>query len=83
VIRGPAREVGEQIAARETLKGEITLVIGPPEEALAAPQAMVDSALREAAANMPASRAATEIAKRFGLSKKEAYARLLDLRQED
>jgi hypothetical protein len=37
--------------------------------------------LLEAAATMSASGAAAEIAKRFGLSKKEAYARLLGLKE--
>ena len=84
VIRGTASHVRDELAARASLKGEITLVIGPPEVGdLAASQDMIDTALREAAAIMPASRAAADVAKRFGLSKKEAYARLLDLRQED
>jgi len=82
VIRGSAGAVGAQIAARATLKGEITVAIAAPEAA-AAPQDMVDQALHEALASMPASRAAVEIAKRFGLSKKEAYARLLALREAD
>jgi len=84
VIRGRAPEVRATVMERQSLKGEITLVIGPPSaSALAAPQAMVDSALREALATMPASRAAAEIAKRFGLSKQEAYARLLELKEND
>jgi 16S rRNA (cytidine1402-2'-O)-methyltransferase len=82
VIRGSALAVRDDLAARESLKGEITLVIAPPDAAaLAAPQAMVDSALLEAAAAMPAAKAAGEIAKRFGLSKKEVYARLLGLKE--
>ena len=84
VIRGPAEEVRKALRSRDSLKGEITLVIGPPgAEAKAAPQGMVDTALREALASMPASRAAAEIAKRFGLSKQEAYARLLELKEGD
>jgi 16S rRNA (cytidine1402-2'-O)-methyltransferase len=82
VIRGPAGEVRDALLSRPSLKGEITLVIGPPGEGnLTAPQGMVDTALREALANMPASRAAAEVAKRFGLSKQEAYARLLELKE--
>jgi len=82
VIRGSASAVRTQIEARETLKGEITLAIAPAEAA-AAPQDMVDQALRDALASMPASRAAVETAKRFGISKKDAYARLLALREAD
>jgi 16S rRNA (cytidine1402-2'-O)-methyltransferase len=82
VIRGPASEVRDALLSRPSLKGEITLVIGPPGEGnLTAPQGMVDTALREALAKMPASRAAAEVAKRFGLSKQEAYARLLELKE--
>jgi 16S rRNA (cytidine1402-2'-O)-methyltransferase len=84
VIRGPAIEVRTVLLQRQSLKGEITLVIGPPGiEAKATPQGMVDTALREAVATLPASRAAAEIAKRFGLSKQEAYARLLELKEAE
>ena len=49
VIRGTAAEVREKLAARASIKGEITLVIGPPGAAASTtPQAMVDNALREA-----------------------------------
>lgn len=82
VIRGPALALRDELMTRESLKGEITLVIAPPDAAaLAVPQTMVDTALLEAAATMPAARAAGEIAKRFGLSKREAYARLLGLKE--
>ncbi len=84
VIRGRVAEVRAALSERQSLKGEITLVIGPPGvEAKAAPQRMIDTALREAVASMPASRAASEIAKRFGLSKQEIYARLLELKEGD
>ena len=84
VIRGTAIAVRDGLLARPSLKGEITLVVGPPgTAALATPQAMVDTALREALESMPASRAAAEIAKRFGLSKQEAYARLLELKEDN
>lgn len=82
VIRGTASDVRAGLLERQSLRGEITLVIGPRgAKSAATPQAMVDSALREALATMPASRAAAEIARRFGLSKQEAYARLLELKE--
>lgn len=84
VIRGTVLEVRDALLARQSLRGEITLVIGPPgAAALATPQGMVDSALLEALQSMPASRAAADIARRFGLSKQEAYARLLELKKGD
>jgi 16S rRNA (cytidine1402-2'-O)-methyltransferase len=81
-LRGPALEVAAAMAAREAVKGEITLLVGPPTEA--APEAdtiEVDRALIEAAANMPAAKAALTVAKRYRLAKKDLYARLLALRE--
>jgi 16S rRNA (cytidine1402-2'-O)-methyltransferase len=82
IMRGAARDVLAGLARRDNLKGEITLVVGPPgEHSAAAHQDDVDSALRETLASMPASRAAADVARRFGLSKKQCYDRLLELRQ--
>jgi len=41
VVRGPIRELAEQIAARETLKGEVVLLVGPPARRVSAPAAEV------------------------------------------
>lgn len=81
-VRGGAEAVGALLGERETIKGEITLVVSPPgEEAPPAPEA-VDQALLEAAAGLPAAKAAALIAHRFGLAKKELYARLLALKDQ-
>lgn len=81
-VRGEAGAVGALLAERETIKGEITLVVSPPgEEAPPAPET-VDEALLAAAAGLPAAKAAAEIAHRFGLPKKELYARLLALKDK-
>jgi 16S rRNA (cytidine1402-2'-O)-methyltransferase len=83
VLRGTASEVSAALAARSQIKGEITLVVGPPsDESLAASAADIDEALRDAAASMPASQAAAEVARRLGLPKKQAYRRLLELKGE-
>ena len=63
-------------------KGEIVVVVAPPPEAKPAeadPEA-VRAALAEAMISAPASRAARDVAKRFAISRDEAYAIALNLR---
>lgn len=81
-VRGDAAMVAAELEGRETIKGEITLVVSPPGDEAPPAQDEIDEALREAAASMPASKAAAEIAHRFGLAKKELYARLLALKDQ-
>ncbi|WP_119273038.1 16S rRNA (cytidine(1402)-2'-O)-methyltransferase [Taklimakanibacter deserti] len=81
VVRGPAPEVAAQLAERETIKGEITLVVSPPLDEAPAPET-IDEALLEASGHMPAGKAAAEVAHRFGLAKKELYDRLLVLKDK-
>jgi 16S rRNA (cytidine1402-2'-O)-methyltransferase len=81
-LRGPADDVARRLSERETIKGEITLVVAPPlKDAPPSPET-IDEALREAAAAMPAGKAAAEVAQRFGLAKKELYDRLLVLKDK-
>ena len=83
VLRGTALEVQDILRARPSIKGEITLVIAPPEAvATAVDDATVDLAISEALQSMPASRAASEIAKRFGLARRDIYARILARKDE-
>jgi 16S rRNA (cytidine1402-2'-O)-methyltransferase len=72
-LRGTAAEVRAQLAARETVKGEITLLIGksdaPPPD---------DTPLRQAvealvAAGMAKMDAIKQVARQRGLSKREVY----------
>jgi 16S rRNA (cytidine1402-2'-O)-methyltransferase len=81
-LRGPALEIAALLGARETIKGEITLVVSPPGEAAALPEEDIDKALLDAATHLPAGQAAAEIAHRFGLARKELYARLLALKDK-
>jgi 16S rRNA (cytidine1402-2'-O)-methyltransferase len=81
-VRGTAGEVLARLAERETIKGEITLVVGPPGEAEAPAAEVIDAALLESAAALPAGKAAAEVAQRFGLAKKELYERLLVLKNK-
>ncbi len=78
VLRGTASEVHGILIARPSVKGEITLVIAPPEAGAVQPsdediEAAIDAALQ----SMPAAKAAADVAKRFDLPKKDIYARIL------
>lgn len=63
----------------EQPKGEIVLVIGPPEEA-AMSDAHIDGHLRAALATMSVKEAAAHVAEISGRPKKELYNRALDLK---
>jgi 16S rRNA (cytidine1402-2'-O)-methyltransferase len=81
VLRGQASEIAEKLAARVSVKGEITLLIGPPDEALqAGSEEEIGAAIAEAVKSMAASKAAAEIARRFNLGRKDIYARILAAR---
>jgi len=78
VLRGTAEDVRSNLAARESIKGEIVLVIGPPEdEAPVASAADVEEAITVALSEHSASKAAALVSKAFGLSKDEIYSRIL------
>jgi 16S rRNA (cytidine1402-2'-O)-methyltransferase len=77
VMRGSADELLEKLAARPALKGEITLVVAPPEGRQAADPGEMEEALRQALAVLPPAKAAAEVAKRFGVPKRDLYARAM------
>jgi len=60
-------------------KGEIVLLIGPPDSD-APEQGDIDAALAEALDRLPASKAAGEVAKRFGADRKLIYARAMEMK---
>jgi 16S rRNA (cytidine1402-2'-O)-methyltransferase len=83
VLRGTASEVQEILSSRPSVKGEITLVIAPPEQtAVQASDEDIEAAIDEALKSMPAAKAAADIAKRFELSKKDIYSRILARKDE-
>jgi 16S rRNA (cytidine1402-2'-O)-methyltransferase len=59
-------------------KGEIVVVVGPPNAAAETEDEDVDAALDEALARLSPSRAAAEVAERLGIPRKRAYARALE-----
>jgi 16S rRNA (cytidine1402-2'-O)-methyltransferase len=76
-LRGTAAEVRAQLAARDTVKGEITLLIGkaaaPPPDDTPLDEA-VDALIREGVPRMDAIK---QVARRRGLSKREVYKHVL------
>ena len=60
-------------------KGEIVIVVGPPEKDEPASDEALDDALREALARLSPSRAAAQVAETLGVARKRAYARALAL----
>lgn len=64
-------------------RGEIVIVVGPPgDEPVEADPGAVDAALVEAMARLPASKAAGEVAKRFGLDRRSLYERAMELKDQ-
>lgn len=62
-------------------KGEIVLVVGPPSAvAVEASGDDVDAALLDALTRLPVSKAASEVAKRFGLERRALYDRAMELK---
>ena len=83
VLRGPASEIAAQLAARPSVKGEITLLVGPPQEEEAVSEEMLEEAITQALAGMPASKAASEVARRFDLNRQDVYQRILARKDRD
>ncbi|WP_018001276.1 16S rRNA (cytidine(1402)-2'-O)-methyltransferase [Paracoccus sp. N5] len=80
VMRGTAAELAERIP-EEGLRGEIVVLFGHPQ-----PLAPSEDNLRDALASlpedMPVKAAATEIATRFGLPRRDVYALAVQMRKE-
>jgi 16S rRNA (cytidine1402-2'-O)-methyltransferase len=82
VRRDSLSELAAHYARHPDVKGEIAIVIGAPGEE-AAPQAgVLDEALRTALAGASVKDAAAEVAARYGLKRRDVYARALELKRE-
>jgi 16S rRNA (cytidine1402-2'-O)-methyltransferase len=77
VLRGSAEEIANTLGERTAVKGEITLLIGPPSAEIEVSDEDVEAAITEALASLPASKAASDIAKRFNLNRSDIYQRIL------
>ncbi len=82
VRRAPLGELARHYAGPGEIRGEIAIVIGPPGEAAAPPAGMLDEALRQAMAGASVKDAAAEVAARFGLRRRDVYARALELKRQ-
>jgi 16S rRNA (cytidine1402-2'-O)-methyltransferase len=79
--RGTLAELAERYADR-AVKGEIVLVIAPPEADAPPAEADVDAALRDALKSMGVKEAADRVATSTGLSRRTLYQRALKLKAE-
>ncbi|HEV7436495.1 MAG TPA: 16S rRNA (cytidine(1402)-2'-O)-methyltransferase [Pseudorhizobium sp.] len=77
--RGTLEELASHYSER-AVKGEIVLLVAPPEIDDVPGAVEVDVLLQELSATMPTSKAAAEGARLTGLSKKDLYQRLLALK---
>ena len=77
--RGTLSELAHHYAERGAPKGEIVLLVGPPE-ALKVSEEDLDRALIDALSTQSVKQAASEIAELFGLAKRDVYQRALVLK---
>jgi 16S rRNA (cytidine1402-2'-O)-methyltransferase len=82
VRRGSLTELARHYALHPDVKGEIAIVIGPPGETEAPAAERLDEALRSAMAGASVKDAAAEVAARYGLRRRDVYARALELKRE-
>ncbi|QLL63680.1 16S rRNA (cytidine(1402)-2'-O)-methyltransferase [Sinorhizobium mexicanum] len=81
--RGTLGELRAFYADGANVKGEIVLVVGPPDAKPVPKETDVDALLSALAQDMPMGKAATEAARRTGLPRKALYDRLLARKERD
>lgn len=83
-VTGTLRNLAERYADSPP-KGEIVILVGPPNEAAheEADDESVDAAIKAALADQPVAKAAKLVAKRFGLDRHDVYARALALKDSE
>ncbi|MGQ9364780.1 16S rRNA (cytidine(1402)-2'-O)-methyltransferase [Azospirillum sp. ST 5-10] len=79
VRRGPLPELAAHYAAAGPPRGEVVVVVGPPDADAAPEEADVDAALAEALGRLSVRDAAAEVAVRTGRPRRAVYARALEL----
>ncbi len=79
--RGSLSELAEHYQQEGPPKGEIVLLVGPPLVREVSAED-IDTALTDALARLPVKAAANEIAETFGISKRDAYQRALQLKND-
>lgn len=79
VRRGPLPDLAAHYAQAGPPKGEVVVVIGPPDAGAGEEPADLDALLRDALAGMSVRDAAATVATATGRPRKEVYARALEL----
>jgi 16S rRNA (cytidine1402-2'-O)-methyltransferase len=78
-LRGTAQEIREELAARPSVKGEFTLLLGKPDETFVTGDAPVEEAVREAESlGLSRMDAIKHVAKQRGLNKRDVYRKLTE-----
>lgn len=80
VLTGRLADLAERLAGTEP-RGEIVLVVGPPDAEVTGPEAL-DQALRTALRTMAPGKAAASVAAALGVPRGEAYARAMALKAD-
>ena len=80
--RGTLEDLSTRFEGRQ-VKGEIVILVGPPEDKPEAEVDDLDALLSEALTEMPVSAAAKKISKATGLDRNEVYKRALELKADD
>jgi 16S rRNA (cytidine1402-2'-O)-methyltransferase len=80
VRRGLLADLAAAAAMGEAPKGELVVVIGPPEGAAPSSDEAIDAALREALKEMSVSAAADEVSDLLGVQRKRVYTRALAIK---
>jgi len=80
IYRGPLSQLAADFADMERVRGEIVVCIAPPAAEAAASEADADTILTGLMAEMKPAKAAQEAARLTGLSRRDLYARALQLK---
>jgi 16S rRNA (cytidine1402-2'-O)-methyltransferase len=84
VLRGTASQIHATLSARPSIKGEFAIVIaGASEEQATTNEDDIETAIAQALATMPASKAASQVAKQLHLNRQDVYARILRRKSDD
>lgn len=81
-VLGPLSDLAERYREGGP-KGEIVVVVGPPGPRATASPEDADALLRAALAQLPAAKAAGEVARATGLNRRELYARAMAIKDGD
>jgi 16S rRNA (cytidine1402-2'-O)-methyltransferase len=82
VRRGPLSDLARHYAEAGPPKGEMVVVVAPPDVISDRSDVDIDGALRAALARLAPSAAAAEVARVTGLSRRELYRRALELKSK-